>query len=196
MNIRLVVSRLAVFAVVLVALVSQHAWAERGLADTFLASLGFVLLLTGCIGRIWCAVYISGRKDVDLVVDGPFSIMRNPLYFFSFLALIGAGLSFESLTLAAAFGTIFFVTHWRTMRLEERKLSTLFGDQYVAYLARVPRFLPNPKLYVPAKQLTLSAPTFTRAMMEAALIPLAFQGAAMVEVAHEFKVLPTLLWLY
>lgn len=51
-----------------------------------------ILFLVGCLcvgaamaGRIWCAQYIAGYKNDVLVREGPYSVCRNPLYFFSFL---------------------------------------------------------------------------------------------------------------
>ncbi|MEY5031539.1 MAG: hypothetical protein RL354_570 [Planctomycetota bacterium] len=196
MNVRLVASRASVVVVVGLALFTKHKWSEPGIADGALAAVGYTLLIAGALGRIWCAVHIAGRKNRELVVEGPFSIMRNPLYFFSMLAFVGAGLSFESITLAIAFGVVFFLTHWRTILLEERNLRGIFGPAYDEYLARVPRFLPNPRLYVPAGVVTLSVPVFMRALLEAGLIPLAFLGAQAVEAGHESGVLPAVLSLY
>ena len=51
-----------------------------------------ILFLVGCLcvgaamaGRMWCAQYIAGYKNDVLVREGPYSVCRNPLYFFSFL---------------------------------------------------------------------------------------------------------------
>ena len=196
MNVRLVASRASVVVVVGVAVFSKHAWSEHGVTDAALAAVGYGLLIVGALGRIWCAVHIAGRKNRELVTEGPFSIMRNPLYFFSMLAFVGAGLSFESITLAIAFGAVFFLTHWRTILLEERNLRAIFGPAYDEYIARVPRFLPQPRLYVPATVVTLSVPVFLRSLFEAGLIPLAFLGAQAVEAGHQSGVLPVLLSLY
>jgi protein-S-isoprenylcysteine O-methyltransferase Ste14 len=196
MNVRLVASRASVVVVVAVAVFSKHAWSEHGVTDAALAAVGYGLLIAGALGRIWCAVHIAGRKNRELVTEGPFSIMRNPLSFFSMLAFVGAGLSFESITLAIAFGAVFFVTHWRTILLEERNLRAIFGPAYDEYIARVPRFLPRPRLYVPATVVTLSVPVFLRSLFEAGLIPLAFLGAQAVEAGHQSGVLPVLLSLY
>jgi protein-S-isoprenylcysteine O-methyltransferase Ste14 len=196
MNVRLVASRASVVVVVGVAVFSKHAWSEHGVTDAALAAVGYGLLIVGALGRIWCAVHIAGRKNRELVTEGPFSIMRNPLYFFSMLAFVGAGLSFESITLAIAFGAVFFLTHWRTILLEERNLRAIFGPAYDEYIARVPRFLPRPRLYVPATVVTLSVPVFLRSLFEAGLIPLAFLGAQAVEAGHQSGVLPVLLSLY
>jgi protein-S-isoprenylcysteine O-methyltransferase Ste14 len=196
MNIRLLVSRGLLTAAVLATLFTEHAWSERGAVDTSLAAIGDVLLIAGCIGRIWCAVHIAGRKNADLVMEGPYSLTRNPLYLFTLVALVGAGLVFESLVVTALFVAVFFATHWPTILKEERFLADRFGETYAAYMARVPRFLPRLGSFACAGDVTISAPVFTRAMVEAALIPLVYLGAQAIEAAHEAHLLPSVLKLY
>lgn len=196
MNLRLLVSRAVLAAAVACTLFTSHAWQEHGAIDTALATAGDILLITGCIGRIWCAVHIAGRKNKDLVDIGPFSMCRNPLYFFTFLALVGAGLAFESLMITGLFVAVFFLTHWPTILKEERFLREAFGKSYEAYLARVPRFVPNPTIYRGTAELTLGTAAFTRALVEAGLIPLVYLGAQAIESAHEANLLPTLARIY
>ena len=196
MNLRLTVSRIALGAVISLALVAPHAWDEGGLTDKVLAMFGYVLLLVGCAGRIWCALYIAGRKNKVLVEQGPYSLTRNPLYFFSFLAFIGAGLSFESITLAALFGIVFFATHWPTIHAEEGHLRSLFGTTFDDYAARVPRFLPRLCGYQESELLEIRARVFTRTLFEASLIPLVYLAAQAIERGHEIGVLPTFVHLY
>lgn len=196
MNLRLTVSRLALGGLALSALFVQHAWDEHGTVDKVIAACGFALLLTGCAGRIWCALFIAGRKNTTIVDRGPYSLTRNPLYFFSFLAFIGAGLSFESLTLAAVFGAVFFATHWPTIQCEERFLRSRFGTAFDAYSARVPRFLPRFAHYQTSDSVVVDPRIFTRTMFEASLIPLVYLGAQAIEEGHAQGILPVYLWLY
>ena len=44
--------------------------------------IGFILLIFGCFGRIWASLYIEGNKTKNLITNGPFMMVRNPLYFF------------------------------------------------------------------------------------------------------------------
>ncbi|MCE2884835.1 MAG: isoprenylcysteine carboxylmethyltransferase family protein [Planctomycetaceae bacterium] len=196
MNLRLTVSRVALGAVVALSLVTQHAWDEHGSIDKALGTLGDVLLLAGCAGRIWCALYIAGRKNKVLVDRGPYSLTRNPLYLFSCLAFIGAGLSFESFTLAALFGIVFFATHWPTIHVEEHHLRSLFGATFDDYAARVPRFLPRFAGYQGSELLEIRPRVFTRTLFEASLIPLVYLAAQAIERGHEIGVLPTFVHLY
>ena len=61
--------------------------------------LGFVLVVFGSFGRIWASLYIEGNKTKNLITAGPFSMVRNPLYFFSLIMLIGFILALKSIYL-------------------------------------------------------------------------------------------------
>ena len=195
MNRRLVTSRLCAGIISAIALLTTHAWTEHGALDDVLGATGLLLLLVACIGRIWCASYVAGRKDRELVDKGPFSVTRNPLYFFSFFGFIGAGLSFENFTMALIFGGLFLATHWPTILYEEGKLREIFGAPYDAYCARVPRFIPRLSLFEASEVTTLRTKAFTRTLVEGGCIPLVYLGAQIVEQAHTEKWLPVLFTL-
>jgi steroid 5-alpha reductase family enzyme len=114
---------------------------------TFLYSTGLALAAIGAAGRIWCSFFISGRKDGQLVTEGPYSISRNPLYVFSCIGLVGVGLTTETLTHPLLFLVIFGVYYPGIMSREERRLEEMFGEAYRHYRQRVPRFWPQPRLY-------------------------------------------------
>ena len=196
MNLRLVTSRIVAGVLVAALLFTTHRWTEHGPLDDVLGAFGLTFLLIACLGRIWCAAHIAGHKDSTLVDKGPFSITRNPLYFFSLFGFIGTGLGFESFTLAAVFGTLFLATHWPTILYEEGKLREIFGAPYDAYCARVPRFLPNPRLFSRAETMTLKPKAFNRSLLEAGLIPFIYLGAQIIEALHENGILPAYMQLY
>ena len=114
-NKRLFIPKLLFLPAVAFALVSQHTYTEDGFWDTTWEVLSFLILTVAALGRVWTSAYISGRKNHELVVDGPYSLTRNPLYFFSFLGYVGAGLAFEKLTACLAFTIVFVFTHWPTI---------------------------------------------------------------------------------
>jgi protein-S-isoprenylcysteine O-methyltransferase Ste14 len=53
---------------------------------------GFMAILGAIMARLWCTLYIGNRKSVQLVMDGPYSLCRNPLYTASILGAVGVGL--------------------------------------------------------------------------------------------------------
>lgn len=193
LNLRLVASRALVLGSVVFACLAGGRWPTHGAASLAMESASVACLLIGCIGRIWCSVHIAGRKNAEVVAHGPYSVCRNPLYFFSMFAFMGAGLAFESLTVFGIFTAVFFLTHWPTILSEERYLRGVFGAEFDAYMARVPRFLPKPSLYQSTPTLTVNTRVFTKSMREAGLIPLAFVGGQAVALLHESGLLKPLL---
>lgn len=114
-----------------------------GAAHELLELLSYALLIVAVLGRSWCSVYIGGRKKRELVAAGPYSIVRNPLYVFSFLGVIGIGLASGTVTLPIVLCLVFAVYYVAVVRHEERILTELFGAAYVDYMARVPRWWPD-----------------------------------------------------
>lgn len=175
----------------LLALVTGHAYAENSIADTALGAAGLILLIVSAGGRIWASAYLTGRKNRALVTHGPFSIVRNPLYFFSFVGFVGAGLSFESVTLAGVFALTFFLTHWPTIHAEERRLEELFGEAYRTYRSRVPRFIPAFRKAETSGIVELDTRGFSKAVLECMAIPLVYVMAQVAELAKLSSLLPT-----
>ncbi len=137
----------AALAFIVVALTQSHWELHHENVASFLFSTGLGLAAIGATGRIWCSFFISGRKDGELVTEGPYSISRNPLYVFSCIGLVGVGLSTETLTYPLLFLVIFGLYYPGIMAREERRLEELFGESFRQYRQRVPRFWPNRGLY-------------------------------------------------
>ena len=53
-----------------------------GRVHTFIEMVGVTLAIVCIGGRLWSCLYIGSRKNRELVTTGPYSITRNPLYFF------------------------------------------------------------------------------------------------------------------
>jgi protein-S-isoprenylcysteine O-methyltransferase Ste14 len=192
-NYRIFVPKLLFLPVIAFALVSQHVYTEDGFWDTTWEVVSFLILLVAAMGRVWVSAYISGRKNHELVVDGPYSITRNPLYFFSFLGYVGVGLAFEKLTVCLAFAVAFFLTHWSTILAEETKLRGLFGDKYEEYARTVPRFWPRFwQLKVP-DSVAFNPKIFNRAVLDCGLLMSAFILAHLIEYGQNAGVIPILL---
>lgn len=105
--------------------------------------IGYLLVFAGALGRILCTLYIGGRKNRELCQSGIYSMCRNPLYFFSFLGLIGICLAAQNLTLMVAAGLLFLILYRAVIRSEETKLMGLFPQELPIYMQNVPRFWPR-----------------------------------------------------
>ena len=187
---RVLAVKLLAAAILVLALVAEDAHEAGALVELVLQCSAFVLLLAAAMGRIWASAHVSPCKSRVLVCDGPYSIVRHPLYFFSFLAHLGAGLAFESLTLTLLLAGIFFATHWSTICEEDRWLRGKFAEEFDRYCARVPRFLPRPWLLSNREQMVVVPGKLARAVLESSLILMAFPLARAVDWCHLQAVLP------
>jgi protein-S-isoprenylcysteine O-methyltransferase Ste14 len=114
-----------------------------GLARELLQMAGFACLVLAALGRLWCSVFIAGRKDRELVIHGPYSALRHPLYALSMLGLLGIGLTSASLAITAALLATFAMLYRRAARAEDTLLAGLHGAAFERYRATVPAFLPR-----------------------------------------------------
>lgn len=145
---RTVVSRLIGLVLLVLLMVSTGRWHEVSpLIEHVLWFVGWIAVGVGALGRIWCSTYISGFKNRLLVTEGPYSITRNPLYLFSFIAGLGVMLLTETLIFPAVFMVVFLAYYRGVINQEEIYLASIHGDDFQQYLREVPRFLPDISLY-------------------------------------------------
>lgn len=108
-----------------------------------LAALVLVVWAYVRLGRYW-DVAISALADHRVVEDGPFAIVRHPVYLGLVAFVLGGALATaDPLTALAAF-VMTVVVAFRA-RAEERFLEERLGDDYRAYARRVPMLLPWPR---------------------------------------------------
>lgn len=155
-----------------------------------------VVAITVCIlGRTWTSLYIAGRKIEQLVTDGPYSVMRNPLYFFSILGAAGAGAQLGSVVAGLVFGALAFAVFYVVTLQEERLLADRYGAAFADYTATVPRFWPDPRLWRDVPVLTIIPPRILRTFADAMLFLLAVPVAEGFEKLQNMGVLPILMRL-
>lgn len=106
-------------------------------------NVALALFLVGVVCRWWATLYIGGVKGKHLIVDGPYSLCRNPLYLGSFLMALSAAVSLQSglFTLASLLVAALYLAI--TVPGEEQRLAQKYGAAFDAYCDRVPRFLPR-----------------------------------------------------
>jgi protein-S-isoprenylcysteine O-methyltransferase Ste14 len=124
----------------------------RLLASPLLAAVAGVLMAGS--GQLLRAVTIGSEyiprggenRQVHaekLVQDGIYAHCRNPLYLGNLLILLGLGLASNSLLFLGAVFPFFLFAYRAIVAAEEEYLRTKFGDEFVAYCARVNRLIPN-----------------------------------------------------
>lgn len=146
--------------------------------------IGLVLLATAAFGRIWCLVFVAGKKNDILVTDGPYSVVRNPLYVFSFLGAVGFGLAAENPLLAGLLAVLFGIYYSYVVRKEERLLVSVFGITFQEYASRTPRWLPNFALYSEPQTITVSPVKIREGILDAMWFIWAFFLWELIEEFH------------
>jgi protein-S-isoprenylcysteine O-methyltransferase Ste14 len=111
--------------------------------------LGFILTLAGLafscwarvtLGRNWSGV-VQLKQDHELIVRGPYSLVRHPIYTGILLAFFGTALAIGVWRALLALAIV-ALSFWRKLRLEERWMCELFGEQYRQYMQRVKALVP------------------------------------------------------
>jgi protein-S-isoprenylcysteine O-methyltransferase Ste14 len=176
-NRRILVLRLTFIALVPLILFTRSAWSDRHWIFEAVELAGVLLVIAGVLGRLWSILYIGGRKNAEIMQDGPYSMCRHPLYLFSTIGVIGFGLMLGSFVIAAVCGGLtLLILHWTAAR-EETYLHHHFGPAYREYAARVPRILPRPGLFRTAPVITVGVTQLRRNFFDAlvflSLIPIA-----------------------
>jgi len=105
--------------------------------------VGLGLLIVTALGRLWCLSYIAGIKNEVMVTEGPYSVVRNPLYVFNFIGAVAFGLVVANPVLALLLAVGFSVFYPSVIRNEEAVLARVFGKTYARYRDSTPRWLPR-----------------------------------------------------
>lgn len=117
-----------------------------------LQALGGLLTLSGALGYFFCAkdFAVSGRgtpAPIDppkaLIAQGLYRFLRNPMYASVLLVLFGESLFFASRRLLEYALGVAVMFHLFVLLYEEPTLRQKFGESYVEYCKRVPRWIPR-----------------------------------------------------
>ena len=152
---------------------------------------GFLLLMLAGVGRIWSLAYVAGRKNRELCQTGPYSLTRNPLYFFSFIGLIGFTFGMQNILLGAIGAACFLTYYAFVIRGEESRLRQLHGERFDDYCQRVPRFWPRLAKPTSEASLELNLVPFMRGLREVFWFLAAIVLADSLEWAHMSQLWPT-----
>lgn len=189
---RRLVLAVAIAAVFTAMLFGQSAFQPGTPTHEILEMVGILLIVLGIVGRLWCTLYIGGRKFYEIVTSGPYSISRNPLYVFSTLAAAGVGAQMGSIVIALGFTAICALAFHVVILREERSLSLRHGAEYAAYLARVPRFIPNFSLYEEGDVGSVRPKALRRTLLDGLVFLVALPVFELIDHAQLTGALPVL----
>lgn len=107
---------------------------------------GLVLIPSSCFA--WSSirvVFMEVRDPPRVIKTGVFSCMRHPMYLAALLFYIGLIFMTLSLVSLAFWGKIFIFYNY-IATYEERQLEKRFGQEYIDYRKKVPKWIPRLRL--------------------------------------------------
>jgi protein-S-isoprenylcysteine O-methyltransferase Ste14 len=117
-------------------------------------AVGWVLIAAGVALYLMCAFWgfaLRGKgtplpldPPKKLVVDGPYHVVRNPMYWGVGAVMLGEAAVFHSLAVAELMAVLLVGMNLFVLFYEEPQLRRKFGAEYDDYCRRVPRWLPRP----------------------------------------------------
>ncbi len=158
--------------------------------------IGSILVSICVVGRVYSTAFLGGHKNANLITYGPFSITRNPLYFFSFIGACGIALMSNHIVLLVLIPTLFCLVFFAVIKREETFLIEEFGDAYKAYLQTTPRFFPKLSLYNAPESVPMVPRFLLKSLKDAALWFLALPFFEFVEWLHEAHIIKPFFTLY
>ncbi len=111
--------------------------------------LGTAMSASGFLFSIWARRHLGKnwsqavtlKKDHELITNGPYALVRHPIYTGLLLAFFGSAIARAEWRGLLALALI-FIALWRKLSLEEKWMREHFGDSYEAYSRGVRALIP------------------------------------------------------
>jgi protein-S-isoprenylcysteine O-methyltransferase Ste14 len=120
-----------------------HLSARRWIIGGVVIAFGEAIRLAG-VAAAGTETRRRSRNVQRLVTYGIFSWVRNPLYVGNFLVWMGFAVISGVLWFLPVAALIFAIEYTLIVRYEEGVLETIFGQEYLTYKQRTPRWFPRP----------------------------------------------------
>jgi len=106
----------------------------------WLVAIGMPPALVGTLFRLYASGFIV--KNKELASNGPYALVRHPLYTGNILIVFGFAVSSATLW-AVPLALFFFWFYYPTaIEYEDRKLHRIFGQQWESWSSRTPALIP------------------------------------------------------
>ena len=114
-------------------------------------ALGVLLALAGtaatliaqlAMGTSW-RIGVDPDERTELVTEGPFALVRNPIFAAMIPTALGLALMVPSVVAFAGLAALIVALELQVRVVEEPYLRRAHGERYIAYAERVGRFLPR-----------------------------------------------------
>ena len=129
----------------------RSGWTALSFAPTsnITGAVGLFLVLMGVSFAIWARFQLGGnwsaavsvKEGHTLIRQGPYTVVRHPIYSGLLLALLGVAVIVGKVRGLVGVG-VFFLAMWLKSSIEERFMLEEFGAEYRSYQQRVKALVP------------------------------------------------------
>ncbi len=106
---------------------------------------GAPVAMFGELIQLWATSHL--HKDTRFTISGPYSHVRNPMYFGRFFVGLGFFIMTWNPYLTAGYVILYAIYGHFRVRREERRLNEIFAPDYQHYCAEIRRWLPSFRSY-------------------------------------------------
>lgn len=157
-----------IYLLVLAAAALSEGRAVEDDAGLLAQAAGFLLVVAAVLGRLWTTLFIAGRKEEELVREGPYSACRHPLYLCSVIASLGIALTTRSVAMMVALPALVGVIAGVAARREDLALSQAHRDDWHRYRDAVPGFRPAWSQHRMPDRVSVPPAIYRKAFLDAA----------------------------
>ena len=173
-----------------IGMLKNDGWVEETMEWT-----GFFFIVFCVLGRSYCSAFIGGIKNERVVREGPFSVVRNPLYVFSFLGIVGIGLQSSRVSILLILVLSYIFYYRQVVKREEAFLLHKFDEPYQRYMNEVPRWWPKFSLWNEPAEITVRPCFIRHTMMDALVFFIPWPVFEILQLLQSNGVIPSLLIL-
>lgn len=188
---RILSSKIALILTLFVVLFSRQYWTEESPYHELFEVIGVILTGICAMGRVYATAYLGGNKNEKLITHGIYSVVRNPLYFFSLIGITGVSLMSNHIVIMIALPSFFAFLYTGLIDREQEFLREKFGDDYKAYAKKIHAMIPSFSNYSAPEQILVQPRFLTKAMQDAIWWLAALPIIELCEYLQEQHIIPT-----
>ncbi len=111
--------------------------------------IGAVITIGGLLFAVWARVHLGRnwsssvtiKQGHELITTGPYVLVRHPIYTGILTGFVGTAIALSEVRGAVAF-VLIFIAFLTKLRIEEKWMSSHFGQEYVTYARQTAALIP------------------------------------------------------
>lgn len=188
---RMLGSKIAVLASISIVFLSRQYWTEENMYHEVFELIGITLTSICAMGRIYSTAFLGGHKNETLITHGIYSVLRNPVYFFTLLGITGVAFMSNHISVMIGLPIFFFMMYSQLINRKQEFLLQKFGNEYRQYSQSTYALWPNFSNYTAPDVIDLNPRYLTKSILDAVWWLAALPIIELSEYLHTQHILPT-----